>query len=175
MEPLADRSIYHALGYSIFVYLEAVMTFERDLIEKATQVLHDTCETISGFRKKNSGGIIDSLGRLATRKISDYNQYTDLEVHAELCYAEVMLLRAILTLCKDENLVSFIKAGLKVKNCFQSFRYVWKSKSFLFVFFPVSSSLLFSCFPLIFFFFSLLLFFLCVLFSFRICFTLSNF
>ena len=43
-------------------------------------------------------------------------------MHAELCYAEVMLFRAVLTLCEDENLVSFVKAGLKVRSCYQSFR-----------------------------------------------------
>jgi hypothetical protein len=28
VEPLADRSIYHAVGYSVFMFLKAVMTFE---------------------------------------------------------------------------------------------------------------------------------------------------
>ena len=48
---------------------------------------------------------------------------TETEVHAELCYAEVLLLKAVLTLCEDETLVSFVKAGLKVRTCYQSFRY----------------------------------------------------
>lgn len=35
----ADRSIYHALGYGVFMYLKAVMTFEQKHIEEASNVL----------------------------------------------------------------------------------------------------------------------------------------
>ena len=53
---------------------------------------------------------------------ADYDAYTELELHAELCYAECLLLKAALTFCEDETLVSFVKAGLKVRTCYQSFR-----------------------------------------------------
>ena len=39
-------------------------------------------------------------------------------------YAECLLLKAMLTVCEDETLVSFVKAGLKVRQCYISFRYV---------------------------------------------------
>lgn len=70
--------------------------------------------------------MVESLGKLVKSRTAapDYSQYTDTEVHAELCYAEVLLLQAVLTACEDENLVSFIKAGLKIRSCFQSFRYL---------------------------------------------------
>ena len=71
------------------------------------------------------GGIVDSLAKFARgSRQDDANAYSELEMHAELCYAEVLLLRAVLTLCEDENLVSFVKAGLKVRSCYQSFRFV---------------------------------------------------
>ena len=71
------------------------------------------------------GGIVDSLTKFARgSRQDDANAYSELEMHAELCYAEVLLLRAVLTLCEDENLVSFVKAGLKVRSCYQSFRFV---------------------------------------------------
>ena len=118
----ADRSIYHALGYGVFMYLKAVMTFEQKHIEEASAVLTRACDTISRFRKK-SGGLVDSLGKMLRK--ADYDSYTDAEVHAELCFAEVLLLKAVLTLCEDETLVSFVKAGLKVRTCYQSFRDCW--------------------------------------------------
>ena len=37
-------------------------------------------------------------------------------------YAECLLLKAMLTVCEDETLVSFVKAGLKVRQCYISFR-----------------------------------------------------
>jgi hypothetical protein len=47
---------------------------------------------------------------------------TDLEIHSELVYAECLLLRSILTFLQDENLVSFIKGGLKIRSCYQSYK-----------------------------------------------------
>ena len=102
-------------------------TAAQDRIESAIETINRTCDTIAGFRKKSSGGValVESLGKLVKKPTTaDYNQYTDTEVHAELCYAEVLLLQAVLTACEDENLVSFIKAGLKIRSCFQSFRYM---------------------------------------------------
>ena len=115
----ADKRIYHALGFGVFTFLEAMMTFEQKHIEEASIVLSQACDTISRFRKKG-GGFVDSLGKMLRKP--DYDTYSDLEVHAELVYAEVLLLKATLTFCEDETLVSFVKAGLKVRTCYQSFR-----------------------------------------------------
>lgn len=53
---------------------------------------------------------------------ADYDSYTEMELHAELVYAECLLLKAMLTVCEDETLVSFVKAGLKVRQCYISFK-----------------------------------------------------
>ena len=49
-------------------------------------------------------------------------RFVDLEIHSELVYAECLLLRSILTFIQDENLVSFIKGGLKIRACYQSYK-----------------------------------------------------
>lgn len=125
VQPLADKSIYHALGYSVFMYLKAVMTFESKHIEEASIVLSDACDTINTFRRKT--GIVERIlsSGSSSNGGSPYDAWTETEVHAELCYAEVLLLKAVLTLCEDETLVSFVKAGLKVRTCYQSFRECW--------------------------------------------------
>ena len=46
----ADCSIYHALGYGVFMYLKAVMTFEQKHIEEASAVLSQACENIDSYR-----------------------------------------------------------------------------------------------------------------------------
>ncbi len=46
------------------------------------------------------------------------------QIHAELCYAESMLLKAVLTFTEDETLMSFVKGGLKIRSCYQSYKYV---------------------------------------------------
>lgn len=52
----------------------------------------------------------------------NYEMYTDIELHAELCYAEVLLLRAILTFMEDEELMSFVKGSLKIKQCYSGYK-----------------------------------------------------
>jgi len=44
------------------------------------------------------------------------------EVHAELCYAECLLIRALLTFIQDENLISFVKGGLKIRECYKVYK-----------------------------------------------------
>lgn len=44
------------------------------------------------------------------------------QIHAELVYAESLLLRAIISFIQDENLVSFIKGALKIKACYNSYK-----------------------------------------------------
>jgi len=117
-----DKSIYHALGFGTFHYLRAVMTFDQEHIEHASTVLTQSVATIDRFRRR-TGGLVDTLGKMVRKQ--DYDSYTEMEVHAELVYAECLLLKAMLTVCEDETLVSFVKAGLKVRQCYLSFRSCW--------------------------------------------------
>lgn len=103
--------------FSLFTSL-----FQKDL-EEASSVLGDACETIGRYRRKT--GIAENLGRIVRK--TDYNAYTEIELHAELCHAECLLLKAVLTFHEDETLVSFVKAGLKVRSCYQSFRECWNA------------------------------------------------
>ena len=124
------RIIHHFITqvfFHIFIYEINETFYFQAHIASAIEVLNTSSETINSYRIKGRG-IVDSITKLysiakfAPGARQDANAYSELEMHAELCYAEVMLLRAVLTLCEDENLVSFVKAGLKVRSCFQSFR-----------------------------------------------------
>jgi len=44
------------------------------------------------------------------------------ELHAEICYTECLLERAILNFIKDENLIGFIKGSLKIKECYSLYK-----------------------------------------------------
>jgi hypothetical protein len=45
-----------------------------------------------------------------------------MEAHAELCSAEALLLKALLTFVEDETLSSLIKGGMKIRTCFNSYK-----------------------------------------------------
>uniref|UniRef100_A0A672QL20 Tetratricopeptide repeat protein 39A-like n=1 Tax=Sinocyclocheilus grahami TaxID=75366 RepID=A0A672QL20_SINGR len=60
------------------------------------------------FRRKSGG--------LGSRGAND--DLSEEQLHAEVCYAECLLHRAALTFLQDENMVSFIKGGIKVRNSY---------------------------------------------------------
>ncbi|XP_068206005.1 tetratricopeptide repeat protein 39B-like isoform X2 [Palaemon carinicauda] len=121
MRPWAHKSMYHALGYGTFMYLQAIMTFEPKDIEAAIESLKQSVDVCNKFRKKNTIG--ESIGKMV--KKTDYNSLTKEEIHAELCYAECLLLRAVLSFMEDETLISFLKGGMKIRACYQSYKECW--------------------------------------------------
>ncbi|CAL1544810.1 unnamed protein product [Lymnaea stagnalis] len=118
MQPWADRSMYHALGYGTILYIQAVMTFDMADIEIAIEAIKKSVIVCNKFRKKSS--IMSSLTKFAMKV--DYNDFSEEEIHAELCYAECLLIRAFLTFIQDENLISFVKGGLKIRECYKIYK-----------------------------------------------------
>lgn len=121
MRPWAHKSMYHALGYGTFMYLQAIMTFDPKDIEIAVDALKQSVDVCNRFRRKNTLG--ESLGKMV--KKTDYSTYSKVEIHAELCYAECLLLRAVLSFMEDETLISFLKGGMKIRACYQSYKECW--------------------------------------------------
>ncbi|XP_044766072.1 tetratricopeptide repeat protein 39B-like isoform X2 [Coccinella septempunctata] len=119
MVPYANSSMYHALGNSVFLYLEALLTFDPQNIQAASKALKDSIRVCNRFRKKNTLG--ESLGKMVVRK-NNFDQFTEEEAHAELCYAECLLLKSMLTFIEDETLASFIKAGFKIRSCYNCYK-----------------------------------------------------
>lgn len=118
MKPWADVSMYHALGNSVFSFLQAMLTFEQQHIAEASDALKKSLTVCNKYRKKNTLG--ESLGKIV--KKPNYDQYTEEECHAELCYAESLLLKALLTFMEDETLSSFIRGGIKIRSCYNSYK-----------------------------------------------------
>lgn len=118
MKPWAHASMYHALGHAVFTFLEAMLTFEHSQIMAAGEALKKSLAVCNRYRKKNTIG--ESIGKIV--KKPNFEQYTEMEAHAELCHAECLLLKSMLTFMEDETLSSFIKAGFKIRSCFNSYK-----------------------------------------------------
>ncbi|XP_041357152.1 tetratricopeptide repeat protein 39B-like isoform X2 [Gigantopelta aegis] len=114
LKPYSESSMYHALGYGTILYIQAVMTFDMKDIEAAIQVMKKSVIVCNRFRKKSS------LFSAVTK--TNYNDFSEVELHAELCYAECLLIRALLTFIQDENLISFVKGGLKIRECYKIYK-----------------------------------------------------
>uniref|UniRef100_A0A7N5KCF3 Tetratricopeptide repeat domain 39A n=1 Tax=Ailuropoda melanoleuca TaxID=9646 RepID=A0A7N5KCF3_AILME len=112
------ESMYHSLTYATILEMQAMMTFDPQDILLAGNMMKEAQTLCQRHRKKSS--VTDSFSNLVHRPTMD--QFTEEEIHAEVCYAECLLQRAALTFLQDENMVSFIKGGIKVRNSYQTYK-----------------------------------------------------
>uniref|UniRef100_A0A8C1RA59 Tetratricopeptide repeat domain 39A n=2 Tax=Cyprinus carpio TaxID=7962 RepID=A0A8C1RA59_CYPCA len=106
-------SMYHALTYATILEMQAMMTFNPEDILAA-------------------GNTMKEAQAVCQRSIA-FVSFPE-ELHAEVCYAECLLQRAALTFLQDENMISFIKGGMKVRNSYQIYKElhtVLKSSSYV--------------------------------------------
>uniref|UniRef100_A0A8D3CDE6 Zgc:158403 n=1 Tax=Scophthalmus maximus TaxID=52904 RepID=A0A8D3CDE6_SCOMX len=108
LRPRVNESMYHALIYATILEMQAMMTFQHDDISNAGNTMKSAQEVCQRFRRKSPG--------LANK--SEGDSLTEVQLHAEVCYAECQLQRSALTFLQDENMVSFIKGGIKVRNSY---------------------------------------------------------
>uniref|UniRef100_G3QSN4 Tetratricopeptide repeat protein 39B n=1 Tax=Gorilla gorilla gorilla TaxID=9595 RepID=G3QSN4_GORGO len=114
----AKESMYHALGYSTIVVLQAVLTFEQQDIQNGISAMKDALQTCQKYRKKYT--VVESFSSLLSR--GSLEQLSEEEMHAEICYAECLLQKAALTFVQDENMINFIKGGLKIRTSYQIYK-----------------------------------------------------
>uniref|UniRef100_UPI00358ED26D tetratricopeptide repeat protein 39B-like isoform X2 n=1 Tax=Myxine glutinosa TaxID=7769 RepID=UPI00358ED26D len=117
LTPWANNSIYHALGKATILGMQAMMTYESEDIAIATTSAKESIDTCCRFRKKLT--VTETLSSIIGRQ---QDGFTEEEMHAELCYAECLLQRAALTFIQDENLISFIKGGMKIRSSYQIYK-----------------------------------------------------
>ncbi|KAJ7406270.1 tetratricopeptide repeat domain 39B [Willisornis vidua] len=93
LRPWSKDSMYHALGYSTILVMQAAMTFEHQDIQMGISTMKEALQTCQRFRKRSS--VVESLSNLVSKQAVD--QLSEEEMHAEICYAECLLQKAALT------------------------------------------------------------------------------
>uniref|UniRef100_A0A8C4NP43 Tetratricopeptide repeat protein 39B n=1 Tax=Dicentrarchus labrax TaxID=13489 RepID=A0A8C4NP43_DICLA len=100
LKPWWKDSMYHALGYSSILVMQATMTFEHRDIQAAMATIKEALHTCQ------------------SHCVCVFAE----EMHAEICYAECLLQKATLTFVQDENMISFIKGGIKIRTSYQIYK-----------------------------------------------------
>ncbi|XP_053321905.1 tetratricopeptide repeat protein 39B isoform X2 [Spea bombifrons] len=118
LRPWAKDSMYHALGYSTILVMQAAMTFEPQDIQMGIGTMKEALQTCQRFRKRNT--VVESLSNLVSKQSGEH--LSEEEMHAEICYAECLLQKAALTFVQDENMINFIKGGLKIRTSYQIYK-----------------------------------------------------
>ncbi|PKK28534.1 tetratricopeptide repeat domain 39B, transcript variant X3 [Columba livia] len=93
LRPWSKDSMYHALGYSTILVMQAAMTFEQQDIQMGISTMKEALQTCQRFRKRST--VVESLSNLVSKQSVD--QLSEEEMHAEICYAECLLQKAALT------------------------------------------------------------------------------
>lgn len=112
--------MYHSMGISVFSFLEAILTFEGEDMKTASGHLKKCLDICNKNRSKFS--LTKDLLTPFSSTSDYYNKLTDLEAHAELCYAEMLLLKSILTFVEDETLKNLLVGGMKIRSCYNSYK-----------------------------------------------------
>ncbi|XP_028404698.1 tetratricopeptide repeat protein 39B-like [Dendronephthya gigantea] len=118
LRPWANESMYHALGYGTIMFLQAMMTFDKTCIEEASQSIKSALQVCERYRRKHTWS--ETFTSFLWKP--SYEDATEEELHAELCYAECLLQRALLNFIEDESLLSFLRGGLKIRSCYHTYK-----------------------------------------------------
>lgn len=70
------------------------------------------------FKRKPS--LRETLERII--KKANYDMYSEIEVHAELCFAEISILRSLLSFMEDGSLKNLIKNALRIRACYKTYK-----------------------------------------------------
>ncbi|XP_058524028.1 tetratricopeptide repeat protein 39B-like [Ochotona princeps] len=117
IHPWSKNSIYHALMYGILMVVKAVLTFEPQDIQIGMSAAKEAVKTCNSFRKKPR---IMALSRLVSRQ--GVKAVKEEELHAEVCYAECLILKSTIMFIQDDGMLNFLKSGINVGSSYQIYK-----------------------------------------------------
>ncbi|XP_001364811.2 tetratricopeptide repeat protein 39B-like [Monodelphis domestica] len=118
LHPLSHKSMYHAIIYGTILVLRAFLTFNEKDIDMANTTIKEVLTTCNSFRRKSS--VMNSMSRLIYKH--EITVLKEEEIHAELCYAQSLSLKAAVALLKNETLFGFLKAGISFGLSYQIYK-----------------------------------------------------
>ncbi|XP_036118118.1 tetratricopeptide repeat protein 39B-like [Molossus molossus] len=115
--PWSKNSIYHALVYGILMVVKAILTFDPQDIEIGMTAVKEALKTCNNFRRK---GRMTSFSRLVSKQ--GIKAVKEEELHAEVCYAECLILKSAVTLIQDDSILGFLKSGINIGLSYQIYK-----------------------------------------------------
>lgn len=123
VRPWLDSNMFCAVAGGSILFCRAMMTFDRDVIQEALASLNKAIELCNTHRRKQ-GVLLSVMSVFQGKKLTDY---TPNEHIAEVFHAGCNLLSAILIFIQDENIMNFVKSGIKLQGCHSQYKacYSW--------------------------------------------------
>ncbi|XP_037662553.1 tetratricopeptide repeat protein 39B-like [Choloepus didactylus] len=117
IHPWSNNSIYHALIYGILMAVKAILTFDPQDIEIGMAAAKEALKTCNRFRRK---GRITTLSRIMRKQ--GIKAVEEEELHAELCYAECLILKSSVSFIQDDTMFGFLKSGINIGLSYQIYK-----------------------------------------------------
>lgn len=118
LEPWVQHSMYHALAYSGIMCIQALLKFEQQAIQKAAKSIKHALNVCERHRKRPKWS--ETISSWIWNP--SYENFTEDEKHAELCYTESLLLDSLVTFIQDENILSFVWGAFKIRRSYQNYK-----------------------------------------------------
>nr|XP_010966066.1 tetratricopeptide repeat protein 39B [Camelus bactrianus] len=115
--PWSKNSIYHALIYGILMVVKAILTFDPQDIEIGMIAAKEALRTCNSFRRKSR---MMSFSRLVNKH--GIKAIKEEELHAEVCYAECLILKSTVMFIQDDSVLSFLKSGISIGLSYQIYK-----------------------------------------------------
>ncbi|XP_059516046.1 tetratricopeptide repeat protein 39B-like [Myotis daubentonii] len=115
--PWSKNSIYHALVNGILMVVKAILTFDPQDIDIGMTAAKEALKTCNSFRRK---GRMTSFSRLVSKQ--GIKAIKEEELHAEVCYAECLILKSAVTFIQDDSMFGFLKSGINIGLSYQIYK-----------------------------------------------------
>ncbi|KAN0063269.1 hypothetical protein ACQY0O_004433 [Thecaphora frezii] len=119
----ADTKLYYALGYAIIATIKGFMTFEPTDLASAISLCKDSLTIANLLRKPSSS--VANFGRFVRgmgQSPSSLAGMNSVQKHAELVYAESLLLKAVLGIVYAGDFFAFVSEALNMRNAYGIYR-----------------------------------------------------
>lgn len=110
LEDLDKKHMYHAMAEAYLTYLQAQCTFEKHLIDNAHKAVKNSKQICDKFRRKYTLGVIRT------------NDLSEIELHAELCFAECLLANALLSFLQYKYLAGLTEGALNIRQSYSIYK-----------------------------------------------------
>ncbi|XP_008066326.1 tetratricopeptide repeat protein 39B-like [Carlito syrichta] len=117
LHPWSKTSIYHALIYGILMVVKAILTFDPQDKQIGMAIVKEALKTCNSFRRKPR---VIPLSHLVSKE--GIKAISEEELHAEVCYAECLILKSFITFIQDESMLGFLKGGISIGASYQIYK-----------------------------------------------------
>ncbi|XP_008698430.1 tetratricopeptide repeat protein 39B-like [Ursus americanus] len=117
IHPWSKNSIYHALIYNILMVVKAILTFDPLDLQIGMTATKEALKTCNSFRRKSR---MTSFSHLVSKQ--GIKAIKEEELHAEVCYAECLILKSTVTFIQDDSTFGFLKSAINIGLSYQIYK-----------------------------------------------------